>query len=166
MARASRRPTWRDCGTGEGATHNGGLPPGSAAGIFTGRVLMMNRSKLVAALVATLALAPVFAAGRPACCKTPSAPVASHGCCAAMSGTQASAPKGCCKAPVAPKAETKAKDGTPIALSIPHTLGAPARTSAGLPEAVSVRLARRAHHAVAPDDSPPDLLAQIRVLLI
>jgi hypothetical protein len=127
---------------------------------------MMNRSKLVAVLLAALAVAPVVAAARPACCKAPVAPVVSHGCCAAMSGAKASAPRACCKAPVAPKAETKAKDGTPIALSIPHTLGAPALTSAGLPEAVSVRLARRAHHAVAPDDSPPDLLAQIRVLLI
>jgi len=127
---------------------------------------MINRSKLVAALFASLALAPVLAAGRPACCKAPATPVASHSCCAAMSGAQASAPRGCCKAPAAPKAETKAKDGTPIALSVPHTLGAPALTSAELPLAVSVRLARRAHHAVAPDDSPPDLLAQIRVLLI
>jgi len=127
---------------------------------------MMNRSKLVAALVATLALAPVLAAGRPACCKAPSAPVASRGCCAAMSGAQASAPKGCCKAPAAPKAETKAKDFAPVEFAISHTLGSPALASSALPDAVSVRLARRAHHAVAPDDSPPDLLAQIRVLLI
>jgi len=127
---------------------------------------MMNRSKLVAALVASMALAPVLAAGRPACCKAPSAPVASHSCCAAMSGAQASAPRGCCKAPVAPKAETKAKDGTPIALSIPHTLGSPALASAEISETASVRLARRAHHAVAPDDSPPDILSRIHVLLI
>jgi hypothetical protein len=127
---------------------------------------MMNRSKLVALLVASLALAPVLAAGRPACCKAPSTPVPSHSCCAAKHGPQASAPKGCCKAPVAPKAETKAKDGLSIALSIPQTLGSPALASVALPEAVSVRLARRAHHAIAPDDSPPDLLSQIRVLLI
>ena len=127
---------------------------------------MMNRSKLVAALFASLALAPVLAAGRPACCKAPTASVALHGCCAAMSGAQASAPKGCCKAPIAPKAETKAKDGTPIALAIPHTLGAPALASAEIPETVSVRLARHAHHAAAPDDSPPDLLSRIHVLLI
>jgi len=127
---------------------------------------MMNRSKLVAALVASLALAPVLAAGRPACCKAPSAPVASHGCCAAMSGAQASAPKGCCKAPAAPTAEAKAKDGTPIALSIPHSLGSPTVASAEIPETESVRLARRAHHAVAPDDSPPDILSRTHVLLI
>jgi hypothetical protein len=129
--------------------------------------MMMTRSKLVAALLASLALAPVLAAGRPPCCiKSPAAPVASRGCCAAMSGAQASAPKGCCKAPVAPKADTKVKDGTPIALSVPHTLGAPALVSAALPEAASMRLARRAHHAEAPDESPPDLLSRIHVLLI
>ena len=127
---------------------------------------MMNRSKLVAALFVSLALAPVLAAGRPACCKAPSAPAASHGCCAAMSGAQASGPKACCKVPVAPKAETKVKDGTPIALTIPHTLGAPALASAEIPETVSVRLARHAHRAAAPDDSPPDILSRLHVLLI
>jgi len=127
---------------------------------------MMNRSKLVAVLTASLALAPVLAAGRPACCKAPTTRAASHSCCTANPGAQASAPKGCCKAPAAPKAETKAKDGLSIALSIPQSLGSPALVSVALPEAVSVRLARRAHHAIAPDDSPPDLLSQIRVLLI
>ena len=127
---------------------------------------MMNRRKLLAALVASLALAPVLAAGSPACCKSPSAPAPSHACCAAKTGPAASAPKGCCKAPVAPQAETKAKDGLSIALAIPHTLGSPALPSATLPGAVSARIARRAHHAVAPYDSPPDILSQTRVLLI
>lgn len=127
---------------------------------------MMNRRNLVAVLFASLALAPVLAAGSPACCKALSTPAASHSCCAARAGAQASAPKGCCKAPVAPKAETKAKDGLSIALPIPQTLGSPALASFALTEAVSVRLARRAHHAIAPDDSPPDLLSQIHVLLI
>jgi hypothetical protein len=127
---------------------------------------MMNRSRLVAALVATLALAPVLAAGRPACCKAPSAPVASRGCCAAMSAAQASAPKGCCKVPVAPKAESKAKDGTQAALSIPDTLGSPLLISAEIPENASLRLARHDHRAAAPDDSPPDILSRIHVLLI
>jgi hypothetical protein len=127
---------------------------------------MMNRSRLVAALVATLAIAPVLAAGRPACCKAPTAPAASRGCCAGMSGAQASAPKGCCKIPVAPKAESKAKDGTPVALSTPHTLGSPALAWAEIPDAASVRLARHDHRAAAPDDSPPDILSRIHVLLI
>jgi hypothetical protein len=127
---------------------------------------MMNRSKLVAALVASLALAPVLAAGRPACCKAPSAPAASRGCCAAMYGSKSSVAKGCCKAPAAPQAEAKAKDIAPLEASAPQMLGSPALASVEIPETASVRLARRAHHAVAPDDSPPDLLAQIRVLLI
>ena len=146
--------------------HNDGLPRRVAAGILTGRVFMMERSKFAAALFASLVLAPVFAAGRPACCKAPVALVASHGCCAAMSETRAAAPKGCCKAPVAPKTDAKAKDGSPIALSVSPIQEAPALTSATLPGAVLVRLARRAHHAAAPDDSPPDLLSHLHVLLI
>ena len=129
--------------------------------------MMMNRSKLVAALFASLALAPVLAAGRPACCiKSPAAPVASHGCCPGMSGAQASAPKGCCKAPIAPKPDAKVQDGAPMALAISLELGAPALVSVALPEAVSARLARRAHHAEAPEESPPDLLSLVHVLLI
>jgi hypothetical protein len=83
-----------------------------------------------------------------------------------MSQAQAAAPKGCCKAPIAPKPDTRAKDGAPVALSIPMTLEAPTLASAALPDAVLVRLARRAHRAAAPDDSPPDLLSHLHVLLI
>ena len=119
-------------------------------------------------MFASLLLAPVLAAGRPACCiKAPLAPVVSHGCCAAMSGARASIPKGCCKAPVVPKPESKVNDQAPIALTIPaFVLGAPLLASVAVPEAVSTRLARRAHHAIVPDDSPPDLLSKIQVLLI
>jgi len=142
------------------------LPRRVAAGILSVGVFMLNRSKFAAALFATLVMAPVVAGGRPACCKPPVAPAASSGCCAAMSAVRASAPKGCCKAPVAPKTDTKAQDGTQGALSIPPSLEAPALASAAIPDAVLVRLARRAHHAVAPDDSPPDLLPRLHVLLI
>jgi hypothetical protein len=129
---------------------------------------MVNRRKLAAALLASLVMAPVLAAGRPACCGTPApAAVASHACCAAKSGAPASSPKGCCKVPTAPKPETRVKDQAPLAAAIPAlTLGAPELASVTVPAAVSVRLARRAHHADAPDDSPPDLLSQIHVLLI
>jgi hypothetical protein len=150
----------------ESAAQNDGLPHRIPAGILNVRVTMMNRSRLAAVFFSALVLAPVLAAGRPACCKAPAVPVASHGCCAAMSGAQASAPKGCCKAPMAPKTETRAQDGAPVALTIPSTLHSPALMSAALPSAVLVRLARRAHHAAAPDDSPPDLLSQNSVLLI
>ena len=127
---------------------------------------MMNRSKLAAAFFTALVMAPVLAGGRPACCKAPVAPVASHGCCAELSRLQASAPKGCCKAPVAPKTDTKAKDGSQGALSTPLGLEAPMQASTAAPRTVLVRLARRAHHAAAPDDSPAVLLSQLRVLLI
>jgi hypothetical protein len=138
------------------------------AGILTWRDLMVNRRKLAAALMASLVMAPVLAAGRPACCGTPAPTVvASHACCAAMSGAPASSPKGCCKVPTAPKTETRVKDQAPLAAAIPAlTLGAPEPASVAVPAAVSARLARRAHHADAPDDSPPDLLSQIHVLLI
>jgi hypothetical protein len=130
--------------------------------------MMMRRSKLVAVLLAYLAVGPVLAAGRPACCvRSSEARVAAHGCCAPRSGALASAAKGCCKKPVVPKPETKVSDAGPMVLSIhPLELGAPALAIATLPEAVSTRLARRAHHASEPDDSPPDLLARIRILLI
>jgi hypothetical protein len=129
---------------------------------------MMNRRKLVAAWVATLAIAPVIAAGRPACCIKPQvAPAAQHGCCPAPARSQASAQKGCCKAPAAPKPETRAKAGAPIAVATASVdMAAPAASLAALPPAVSIRLARRAHHAEAPDDSPPDRLSRLHVLLI
>jgi hypothetical protein len=79
----------------------------------------------------------------------------------------ASLPKGCCKTPPVPKPETRVTDQAPLAAAIPAlTLGAPDLASVAVPAAVSTRLARRAHHADAPDDSPPDLLSQIHVLLI
>jgi hypothetical protein len=128
---------------------------------------MMIRSRFAAALLASLALAPVLAAGRPACCFRPAAaPMRSHGCCAPMSGARASVPKGCCKAPAAPKSEARVQDGSPLALSTPQTLGAPALASAVIPTLVSVHRARLSHFAAAPDDSPPDLLSQLHVLLI
>ena len=128
---------------------------------------MVNRRKLAAAVLASLVLAPVLAAGRPACCRAPRPAVASHACCVAMSGTPGSSPKGCCKVPAAPKPETKVNDHAPLAAAIPAlTLGAPEPASVAVPAAVSVRLARRAHHADGPDDSPPDLLSQIHILLI
>ena len=129
---------------------------------------MVNRKKLAAALLASLVLAPVLAAGRPACCGTTKpAVVASHACCAAISGALASSPKGCCKVPAAPKPETRVNDQAPLAAAIPAlTLGAPEPAWVAVPAAVSARAARRAHHADAPDDSPPDLLSQIHVLLI
>jgi hypothetical protein len=84
-----------------------------------------------------------------------------------MSGALASSPKGCCKVPAVPKPETKLNAQAPLAAAVPAvTLGAPQMASVAVPDAVSARLARRAHHADAPDDSPPDLLSQIHVLLI
>jgi hypothetical protein len=144
------------------------LHRGVAAGILPGRVLMMNPRKLAAALLASLALAPVLAAGRPVCCvQTPAARVAPHACCAAKSGAAASSPRGCCKAPAVPKPDPKASDQAPLAASIPALdVGAPELAFFVVPVAVSARLARRAHRADAPEDSPPDLLSQIHVLLI
>jgi hypothetical protein len=84
-----------------------------------------------------------------------------------MAPAQATAPKGCCKAPVAPKTDAKLKEGAPVALSIASFVAcSPARSSTASIDSVSVRLARRAHHAEAPDDSPPDRLSQLHILLI
>jgi len=129
---------------------------------------MMNRSKLVAAWLATLAIAPVIAAGSPACClKTPVASAAAHGCCPAMKQAQASAPKGCCKAPAAPKPESKMTASGPVAVTTPSLpFAAPASAPSVLPPAVAIRLARRAHHAESADDSPPDRLSRLHILLI
>jgi len=129
---------------------------------------MRNRTQLVAAWLVTLAIAPVVAAGRPACCiKPPVAPAAAHGCCPAKSEALTSAPKGCCKVPAAPKSDVKATGGAAIAAAVPSLdFGAPALATSALPVAASIRLARRAHHADVPDDSPPDRLSQLHVLLI
>src|SRR5262245_34266337 len=143
-----------------------GLPPQASAGIFFGRIVMMKPSKFAAILFASLVLAPVLAAGRPACCKAPVAPVAPKGCCAAMSGAQAGTPKGCCKAPVVPKTDAKATDGAALALTVSPTSAPPAAASTPLPEVAMIRIARHAHRAPAPDDSPPDRLSRLGVLLI
>lgn len=125
---------------------------------------MLNRSKLAAFLLASLVVAPVLAGGRSACCIKPQAPA--RGCCPAAAA-QASAPKGCCKAPVAPKPVTKLKDAAPDALLLPSfDFGSPAQPSIAIPEVVGVRLARCAHRAEEPDESPPDLLSRIHTLLI
>lgn len=128
----------------------------------------MTRSKPIAFLLASLALAPALAAGRPACClKTGAATTPSHGCCAATTPARTSGPKGCCKSPVAPMPEAKARTSVPAAIvTQPLDLGSPAWAPLTLPEAVSVRLARCAHRAETPDESPPDVLSRIHVLLI
>lgn len=146
-----------------------GLPGTAAAGIFCMRVVMPNKTRFAACLLAMVAIAPVVAAGRPACCSAPpAAPVAfAHACCLPKSDTQASAPKGCCKAPAAPKPEAKAKAGAPLAVAAAaYVLGDPAVAPSDLPAVATVRLARHAHHAKTPDDSPPDRLQLIRTLLI
>lgn len=127
---------------------------------------MMNHRKLLVAIVAALALLPSLAAVRPACC-VPKTETVRTACCPAMATSHAAAPRGCCKAPVVPKPESRVKEGTPIALAIASlSAGSPPQVSVMLTGAVSVRLARHAHRADAPDDSPPDLLARNHVLLI
>jgi hypothetical protein len=144
------------------------LPAADITGMLSLSPLMPHRSKLVAVILALLVFVPVAAAGRPACCvKTPAAAVAAHACCRQAGSARAMAPKPCCKTPLAPKPETKAKDAAPLAFMIPALdAGAPVAALFVLPEAVAVRLARRAHHAQAPDDSPPDLLERTSILLI
>ena len=128
---------------------------------------MPYRNRILAVLFAALALAPVAAAGRSACCATKPVAAVAHACCHKGAGAQASARMPCCDKPVAPKPETKLKDAGPITLAAATVeAGAAASAAVVLPGSVSVRLARRAHHAAAPDDSPPDRLARICVLLI
>ena len=140
------------------------MPPPDRNGILTLGDPVLRRSRLAAFVLASVAVVPVLAAGRSACCIKPQP--ATHGCCSKMSATQASIPKGCCKAPVAPKSETKANAAPAALLLASFELGAPAQSSIAIPDAVEVRLARRAHSAEEPDDSPPDLLSRIHTLLI
>jgi hypothetical protein len=128
---------------------------------------MKHRSQLVAAALAALAIAPVFAAGRPACCVKPPAAVVAHACCPAATEAHGAAPKGCCKAPGTRKSEARIEAAAPVAVAAASLeFAAPAASPVALSPAVSMRLARRAHHAEAPDDSPPDLLSHLHILLI
>jgi hypothetical protein len=139
------------------------LPRPTRAGIFTGQVETMTLRKLTAALLTLLAMTPVLAAGRPACCAKKAAP-AVRGCCAGMA---ASAPKGCCKPPEAPKpaASASAADAPALVTVAPTAL--PSSEVASAPtEAEAVRIARLDHRAPSPTDSPPDLLTLHRALLI
>lgn len=84
-----------------------------------------------------------------------------------MAASMPSAPNGCCKVPATPKPESKVSDGAPVALatSAIDPVG-PAIASSPLPASAAIRIARRAHHAETPDDTPPDLLDRLHVLLI
>jgi hypothetical protein len=123
----------------------------------------MKLRKLTAALLTLLAMTPVLAAGRPACCVKKPTP-APHGCCAR---TTASAPKGCCKPVEAPKPASRASSiDAPVLLATAPTALPSDAASAPMTEAEAVRIARLDHRAVSPTDSPPDLLALHRSLLI
>jgi hypothetical protein len=75
--------------------------------------------------------------------------------------------KGCCKTPVAPAPEAKPDSSAPAAIVTPLLdLGSQSWAPSTIPEVVAVRLARYAHRAESPDESPPDLLSRIHVLLI
>jgi len=119
--------------------------------------------KLTAVFLTFLVIAPALAGGRAVCCakKTVAAP---RPCCAAMT---ASAPKGCCKVPEAPRQQARESRGdAPAVLAVaPASLPASERTS-GPTEAEAVRIARLAHRAPSPTDSPPDLLIRNRTFLI
>ena len=123
----------------------------------------MTLRKPTAALLTLLALTPVLAAGRPACCAKKPEP-ASHGCCAAKA---TSAPKGCCKPVEAPKpaARANAPDAPAVVATAPTAL--PSSEVVTAPTAAeAVRIARLDHRAPSPTDSPPDLLTLHRIFLI
>jgi hypothetical protein len=143
-----------------------GLPRPVFTGMLPGRVVMIHRSRMLAALSAALTLVPVLAAGRPACCATPPS-AAKHRCCLSSTGASAGHAQGCCNTPAAPAPERGLRHDTGAALSsAPPAMGAPVVAIAALPAAVEARAACAAHRAVAPDDSPPDLLSRLHVLLI
>jgi hypothetical protein len=129
---------------------------------------MKHRTRSLAAFFATLTLLPALAAGRPACCVRPSAaPAPTHSCCLAKVAAQATGPKSCCKTPPAPMPETKVRPRTAAVMETPAMdSGGLAQASIELPAVSAMRLARLAHHAEAPDESPPDLLQRTHVLLI
>jgi hypothetical protein len=127
----------------------------------------MKTNRFLALAVALAALLPALAAGRAACCLEKTQAAVKPACCPAMAARAAAAPKGCCKAPVAPKPEAKAKEGAPLATAFsPVASVAPAAAAGSIPSASAVRIARLAHRADSPDDSPPDLLSRISVLQI
>jgi hypothetical protein len=109
----------------------------------------------IALALATLvaAAAPVFAAGLPACCTPPAPAAATKPTCCKAKGAP------CCKTPEAPKPDAAAKHAAP-------SLAAAAPAAWSAPTLASVALARREHRAPTPDDSPPDRLSRLHVLLI
>ena len=133
------------------------------AGIFSGQVETMTLRKPTAALLTLLALSPVLAAGRPACCAKKPEPAA-HGCCASKASA---APKGCCKPVEAPKpaARSSAPDAPAVVATAPAALPS-SEVATARTEAEAVRIARLDHRAVSPTDSPPDLLTLHSALLI
>jgi hypothetical protein len=127
----------------------------------------MKPKRILAAALALAALLPALAAGRAACCFRTTQAAVKPVCCPAMAARAAAAPKGCCKAPVPPKPEAKAKEGVLLATAFsPVPSVAPAAAVGSIPSASAVRLARLAHRADSPDESPPDLLTRNSVLQI
>ncbi len=123
--------------------------------------------KPLAAAIALAALLPVAAGQRPPCCATErEAPV--RPCCTApVDPTPVG--RGCCKSPQAPKPEStsKAAPQAMVAIAIETLLAGPAGLVAEvIPQTVAARLARRDHRSPSPDDSPPDRLAELHLLLI
>ena len=89
-------------------------------------------------------------------------------CCAAPADP-GPAERGCCKSPEAPRPDStsKAAASTSVAVAIETFLAGPAGIVASpVPPTVVARLARRDHRSPSPDDSPPDRLAELRILLI
>lgn len=135
----------------------------ATAGIFTGQIETMMLRKWTAAFLTLLAMTPVLAAGRPACCGKKAAPIA-HACCVAMTAGPAN---GCCKAPEAPKPPTRVRaDDAPALLAVAPSALPSSETTCAQTAAAAALIARRDHRAASPTDSPPDLLSLHSTLLI
>ena len=124
----------------------------------------VRRVFAVAAILA--AASPALSAGRAACC-APKVEPRQHACCVGKAAMAHAIPKGCCKTPSTPRPAARADDASaPAVAAAPLSLAAPALSEARVTGPTAVLLARRAHRAPSPDDSPPDLLGKTQTLLI
>jgi len=126
--------------------------PGRAPVAYLRRAMGRQVFRSIFTATAILAAAfPVLAAGRAACC-APRAASPAHACCAAKAMTASGPAKGCCQSPGV----------TAAALRIVP----PAVFRVAIAGPTALLLARRAHRAPSPEETPPDLLGKTGLLLI
>ena len=141
--------------------------PGRAPVAYLRRAMGRQVFRSIFTATAILAAAfPVLAAGRAACC-APRAASPAHACCAAKAMIASGPAKGCCQSPGSRRPAARARAAAPAAVTAAALrIVPPAVFRVAIAGPTALLLARRAHRAPSPEETPPDLLGKTGLLLI